>query len=174
MAWAIYSHAWVQWAGMAWTQTGLFLLSHHQMRREYLIQGRGGWQDSLKGKVRFVLPLAPTVTVSELENHASATSNALISRFHWADGKFIGNQEVKMAMESGGARSEHFKGKALGQLLTQGQVPIEIWQQFPPHSLYQGCALCLTTVWQFFLPSFLQYFTSLSIKGPRGVCIRNM
>ena len=123
--------------------------------------------------MRFVLPLAPTVTVSELENHASATSNALISRFHWADGKFIGNQEVKMAMESEGARSEHFKGKALGQLLTQGQVPIEIWQQFPPHSLYQGCALCLTTVRQFFLPSFLQLH-SLSFEGPGGAFTRDM
>ena len=49
------------------------------------------------------------------------------------------------AME-GGFRSEHFKGEFLGELLTQGQVSIEIWQRFPPYSLYQGCTLCLTTV----------------------------
>lgn len=124
-----------------------------------LILGGWEWQDRFKGQVRFVLPLAPTVNVHELQRHANCASNPMISRFNWVTGHVIMTQnkstdtEPTRGMESpamkGGCRSEHFKGEFLGELLTQGQVSIEIWQQFPPYSLYQGCTLCLTTVLPF-------------------------
>jgi hypothetical protein len=38
------------------------------------------------------------------------------------------------------------KDGPVGELLTKGQVHIEIWQQFPPYTVYQQCNLCLTTV----------------------------
>lgn len=104
-----------------------------------------------------MLPLAPTVTVTELERYASAASNPLISRFHWTSGHFIENQSVKAetisrlqkgVSEEGSTRSlsEHPKSKEMGQLVTERGVSIEIRQQFPPYSLYQGCTICLTTV----------------------------
>ncbi|XP_024382141.1 uncharacterized protein [Physcomitrium patens] len=111
----------------------------------------------LQGQVRFVLPLAPTVTVTELERFADAASNPLISRFHWSSGHFVGKQSVKVEKisklrqeepEEGSTwnSSELLKVEELGQLVTEGGVVIDIQQQFPPYSLYQGCSVCLTTV----------------------------
>jgi hypothetical protein len=101
-----------------------------------------GWQDSLRGQVRFMLPLAPTVTVTELERHANAASNPLIPRFHWASGQ-RGTSSKEGSTRS---TSEQPKVQELGQLVTERGVSIEIRQQFPPYSLYQGCTICLTTV----------------------------
>lgn len=92
------------------------------------------------GQVRFLLPLAPTVTVTELENYANAASNPLISRFHWASGHFVDNQVSNL---QGGSS---VKAEELGQLVTEQGVCIEIRQEFPPYSLYQSCTICLTTV----------------------------
>ena len=107
--------------------------------------------------MRFTLPLAPTVTVTELERYANAASNPLISRFHWASGRFVEKRSVKTetfsklhkgVSEEGSTRSlsEQPKVEELGQLVTERGVSIEIRQQFPPYSLYQGCTICLTTV----------------------------
>jgi hypothetical protein len=102
--------------------------------------------------------LAPTVTVTELERHANAASNPLIPRFHWASGHFVENHSVKAesisklqrgtSSKEGSTRStsEQPKVQELGQLVTERGVSIEIRQQFPPYSLYQGCTICLTTV----------------------------
>ncbi|KAG0621625.1 hypothetical protein M758_3G035400 [Ceratodon purpureus] len=111
----------------------------------------------LGAQVRFMLPLAPTVTVTELERYANAAHNPLISRFHWASGHFVENQSVKAETisklqreisEEGLTRSlsEQPRVEELGQLVTERGVSIEIRQQFPPYSLYQGCTICLTTV----------------------------
>lgn len=119
-----------------------------------------GWvgrQDSLRGQVRFMLPLAPTVTVTELERYANAASNPLISRFHWASGHLVENRSVKAETisklqrgitEEGSTRSlsEQPNVEELGHLVTERGVSIQIRQEFPPYSLYQGCTICLTTV----------------------------
>lgn len=126
----------------------------------------------MRGQVRFMLPLAPTVTVTELERYASAASNPLISRFHWTSGHFIENQSVKAetisrlqkgVSEEGSTRSlsEHPKSKEMGQLVTERGVSIEIRQQFPPYSLYQGCTICLTTVLFYPLQCYSKFLTQM-------------
>jgi len=109
------------------------------------------------GQVRFLLPLAPTVTVTELQRYANAASNPLISRFHWASGHFIENQAATLSdLHRGSSEAEltgnQFKVEELGNLVTERGVSIEIRQEFPPYSLYRGCSICLTTVLFYPLP----------------------
>lgn len=106
-----------------------------------------------------MLPLAPTVTVTELERYANEASNPLIPRFQWASGHFVENQSVNAESisklqrgtseeASTSSTSEQPKVEELGQLVTERGVSIEIRQQFPPYSLYQGCTICLTTTFR--------------------------
>lgn len=113
--------------------------------------------DSMGGEVRFLLPLAPTVTVTELQQYANAASNPLISRFHWSSGHFIKNQaQPPSHLHRGSSEDEstlnQFNVEELGKLVTERGVSIEIRQEFPPYSLYQGCTICLTTVLFYTLP----------------------
>jgi hypothetical protein len=108
----------------------------------------------LEGHVRFVLPLAPTVSLDVLARHADPCLNPLIARFKWAAGNLVLNQSKEIQPDSmkqfedrGAKESPQFlKDGPVGELLTKGQVHIEIWQQFPPYTVYQQCNLCLTTV----------------------------
>lgn len=86
------------------------------------------WQSRMGGNVRFVLPLAPTVSLESLAMHADRMSNPFIAKFNW----------------SAGAVKEDIHGWA--SLVTEGGIEIEIRQQYPSYEVYKQCSMCLTTV----------------------------
>jgi hypothetical protein len=122
-----------------------------------IYEGRAGWQDRLEGHLRFVLLLAPTVSLDVLAQHADLCLNPLIARFKWAAANLISNQSKEIQADSmkqfenrgPKEKPQLVKGGLVGQFLTQGQVNIEIWQEFPPYAVFQRCNLCLTTVCAF-------------------------
>ncbi|OAE22977.1 hypothetical protein AXG93_2717s1070 [Marchantia polymorpha subsp. ruderalis] len=106
-------------------------------------------QDRMMGRVRFVLPLAPTVTLSMLAKQADPLSNPNISQFHWSSAKVSPNVDKQLHLEhqdessSGGTYSQF---EAVGHLMTDEGVHIDILQQFPAHDVFKRCSLCVTTV----------------------------
>jgi hypothetical protein len=119
-----------------------------------IYEERVGWQDRLEGHVQFVLPLAPTVSLDVLAQHAYLCLNPLIVCFKWAEANLILNQSKEIQADSmkqfedrgPKEKPQLVKGGLVGQILAQGQVNIEIWQEFPPYAVFQSCNLCLTTV----------------------------
>jgi predicted short-subunit dehydrogenase-like oxidoreductase (DUF2520 family) len=65
-----------------------------------IYEGRAGLQDRLEGHVRFVLPLAPTVSLDVLAQHADPCLNPLIARFKWAAANLILNQSKEIQADS--------------------------------------------------------------------------
>jgi hypothetical protein len=118
-----------------------------------IYEERVGWQDSLEGHVRFVLPLAPTVSLDMLAQHADPCLNPLIACFKWAAANLILNQSKEIQADSmkqfenrgPKEKPQLVKGGLVGQFLTQGQVNIEIWQEFPPYAVFQPHNLCLSS-----------------------------
>ncbi|BBN08883.1 hypothetical protein MPTK1_4g15230 [Marchantia polymorpha subsp. ruderalis] len=103
----------------------------------------------MMGRVRFVLPLAPTVTLSMLAKQADPLSNPNISQFHWSSAKVSPNVDKQLHLEhqdessSGGTYSQF---EAVGHLMTDEGVHIDILQQFPAHDVFKRCSLCVTTI----------------------------
>lgn len=90
-------------------------------------------QERMGKNVRFILPLAPTVTLSKLEQYADPNQNKFISKFQWGSGELV------MATSN-----EH--SSMIANLVSEKGSRIEIWQVFPPYKLYKECTLCLTTI----------------------------
>jgi hypothetical protein len=61
-----------------------------------IYEERVGWQDRLEGHVQFVLPLAPTVSLDVLAQHAYLCLNPLIVCFKWAAANLILNQSKEI------------------------------------------------------------------------------
>lgn len=90
-------------------------------------------QERMGKNVRFVLPLAPTVTLNKLEQYADPSQNMFISKFQWGSGQLV------MA-----ASNQH--SSMVANLVSKNGSRIEIWKVFPPYKLFEECTLCLTTI----------------------------
>ncbi|MBW4650616.1 MAG: lipid-A-disaccharide synthase [Kastovskya adunca ATA6-11-RM4] len=82
-------------------------------------------------QTRFVIPVAPTLTLSTLARFADPLQNLLIKRWGWADAAL-----VTPAAETG----------ELPFLKTSTGLRVDLWTKFPAHDLLSQCALCVTTV----------------------------
>ncbi len=80
---------------------------------------------------RFVIPVAPTVSLPDLAKFGDPASNPVIQRLGWATAELI--------LPDGEAHS-------LPVLKTGSGLLIELWTQFPAYDLLAQCQLCLTTV----------------------------
>lgn len=90
-------------------------------------------EERMGKNVRFILPLAPTVTLNKLEQYADPSQNMFISKFQWGSGELVmatSNQHSSM----------------IANLLSKNGSQIEIWQVLPPYKLFEECTLCLTTI----------------------------
>jgi hypothetical protein len=81
--------------------------------------------------VELVLPLAPTVTLEQLTLFASPQTNQYISRLGWGSASLLQPDHA----DDGGPT-----------LVTAGGVRVRVWDSSPAYSLYQQCALVVTTV----------------------------
>ncbi|KAJ7531693.1 hypothetical protein O6H91_14G054600 [Diphasiastrum complanatum] len=95
-------------------------------------------QARMGASLQFILPLAPTVSLSMLAKHADPDKNCFISHFDWAYGRVLIDSKVQ--------NSTCLKGKCMGLLVTKGGVSIEIYLESPPYNIFKQCTLCLTTV----------------------------
>lgn len=102
----------------------------------FCVPGFLGFGLRLGEKVRFVVPLAPTVTLATLAHFASPTSNPIIPRFGWSSGIVT----VSRVEEEGGEVGE------VGRLVSERGVECGVWKQHPPYRLLTTCTLCVTTV----------------------------
>ncbi|KAG6556363.1 hypothetical protein Mapa_002306 [Marchantia paleacea] len=103
----------------------------------------------MMGRVRFLLPLAPTVTLSMLAKQADPLSNPIISQFHWPSAKVSLSVDKQLHLEHYDERSSdrtYSQVEAVGHLMTDQGVRIEILQQFPAYDVFKRCSLCVTTI----------------------------
>ncbi|KAK3259829.1 hypothetical protein CYMTET_31184 [Cymbomonas tetramitiformis] len=80
--------------------------------------------------VRFVLPVAPTVTVEMLAEYACPSTNQYIEQFGWGRA----------------APAPPEDPQRLPELRTGGGARIELWTRAPAYDLFEQCDVCLTTV----------------------------
>ncbi|GLJ25849.1 hypothetical protein SUGI_0495280 [Cryptomeria japonica] len=90
-------------------------------------------EERLGKNVRFVLPLAPTVSLSKLEYYADPNQNKVISRFEWGSGHLV-------------AQTPNKHSGMIGNLVSKNGLNIEIWQVFPAYNILKECTLCITTI----------------------------
>ena len=77
--------------------------------------------------VRFVIPVAPTLSLSDLQNYASCQTNPIISSQGWTGGKIVEDDNAPSLISDRGTK-------------------IELLTQFPAYQTLANCQLCLTTV----------------------------
>jgi lipid-A-disaccharide synthase len=77
--------------------------------------------------LRFVIAVAPTLTVTELATFADPSQNPVIDRLHWATAELIDQD-------------------ATPKLKTSSGLEVALWTGFPAYDLFAQCQLCLTTV----------------------------
>ncbi|WP_204106505.1 MULTISPECIES: lipid-A-disaccharide synthase [Spirulina sp. CCY15215] len=82
----------------------------------------------LRPQIRFVLPVAPTLTLKELAKFGDRAFNPVIAK--------IGNVAAELV----------FRENNQPYLRTSGGVEIELWQPFPAHEILSQCRLCATTI----------------------------
>ncbi|MBP0016774.1 MAG: lipid-A-disaccharide synthase [Cyanobacteria bacterium SBLK] len=82
----------------------------------------------MRPRVRFVLPVAPTLTLEELAKFGDAIANPVIAKMNNVTAKLI------------------FKGEDKPYLQTSGGVEIELWRPFPAYDRLARCQVCLTTI----------------------------
>lgn len=80
--------------------------------------------------VRFVLPVAPTVTCDEIAQFAHADHNSNIRQFGWADGELAMNHDRPV----------------LRTHTDNGTIDIELYEDFPAYHVLAQCDACVTTV----------------------------
>ncbi|MGK7926084.1 MAG: lipid-A-disaccharide synthase [Spirulina sp.] len=93
-----------------------------------LVCGIAEYLHRLRPQVRFVLPVAPTLTVEELAKFGDRAFNPIIPQ--------IGNVSAELV----------FRKNNKPYFLTSGGVEIEVWQPFPAHEKLIQCQFCATTV----------------------------
>ncbi|KAL2630067.1 hypothetical protein R1flu_014753 [Riccia fluitans] len=101
------------------------------------------------GRIRFMLPLAPTATLNMIEKYAAKSSNPNILEFSWASGKVVLNDESLITMDHKDERKSDAVVSELnvvGHLVTDEAVSIEILQQFPAYGVFSRFNLCITTI----------------------------
>ncbi|MEM9538853.1 MAG: lipid-A-disaccharide synthase [Cyanobacteria bacterium P01_E01_bin.42] len=82
----------------------------------------------LRPRVRFILPVAPTLTLEELAKFGDRAFNPIIPK--------IGNVAAELV----------FRANGEAYLMTSGGVEIELLQSFPAHEQLIQCLCCATTV----------------------------
>ncbi|MCS6813514.1 MAG: lipid-A-disaccharide synthase, partial [Cyanobacteria bacterium] len=80
--------------------------------------------------VRFVLPVAPTVTCDEIAQFARADHNSCIRQFGWAEGELARNHDRLV----------------LRTHTDSGTIDIELYEDFPAYHVLAQCDACVTTV----------------------------
>ncbi|GJP79097.1 hypothetical protein CLOP_g9340 [Closterium sp. NIES-67] len=131
---------------------------------------------SLGARVRFILPLAPTVPPASLARFASARLNPLIARHAWLPGRLhlhgaqgAGGDGGRAAPGGGEGHGWEYVGRLVsgeegreggegegdegeewqgGEKRVMGGegVEVEVWRAFPSYTLLSQCSLALTTV----------------------------
>lgn len=79
-------------------------------------------------QTKFVIPVAPGVSVETLRQYADPTQNALVS-------KFAGSRAVFNTSDQG-----------LAYLCTPNGTKVCLWPFFPAYDLFMHCQVCITTV----------------------------
>ncbi|WP_319419012.1 glycosyltransferase family protein [Pleurocapsa sp. FMAR1] len=82
-----------------------------------------------KPQAEFIIPVAPTLDLSDLGNYANLQHNPLISSLGNVEGKLITSADEDITY-----------------LVTSGGTKIELITQFPAYETLVSCQLCLTTV----------------------------
>ncbi|CAI5996133.1 unnamed protein product [Closterium sp. NIES-64] len=123
-------------------------------------------------RMRFMLPLAPTVQTVSLARFASRRHNALIARHAWLParllppsataappsppgggagvgweylGKLVAGEEEGEGGDGEGSEEEETREGGEGAQ-EGGGVEVEVWRAFPSYALLSQCSLALTTV----------------------------
>jgi hypothetical protein len=91
--------------------------------------------------VRFVLPLAPTVSLDQLAAQASPGTNSNIERFGWA------SASMERLEASAYPRFDPDQcGAPVAILTTPRGARVEVFQHFPAYDVFRECDVCITTV----------------------------
>ena len=85
---------------------------------------------SLNPKIKFIIPVAPTLELETLARFANSQQNSLINKLAWGSGKLISNN----------AKQEP------PYLLTSRGTKVNLITEFPAYTSLLKCQLCVTTV----------------------------
>ncbi|MCS6782831.1 MAG: hypothetical protein RMI89_06870 [Gloeomargarita sp. SKYBB_i_bin120] len=84
------------------------------------------WLGERYPDLTFVLPVAPTLTVTDLARYADPQTNPLLRRLQWRSATLVSEPEPAFVLENG--------------------VRVRLVTQFPAYDVLQQCWLCVTTV----------------------------
>ena len=84
----------------------------------------------LKPKIKFIIPVAPTLELETVARFASSEHNSLITKLAWGSGKLIFNDN----------KQEN------PYLLTSSGTKVDLITEFPAYQSLLKCQLCVTTV----------------------------
>lgn len=80
--------------------------------------------------LRCVIPVAPTLSLSDLARYADPTQNPTIEKLGWASGELVLPEDER----------------SLPRLKTPAGAEVVLWTKFPAYGLLSQSALCFTTV----------------------------
>ena len=93
---------------------------------------------------RFVLPLAPTVSLEQLAGYADPRSNPLIGQLGWGGGGVV-TAVTRSPWSNSTKLGDGLEG-VVGWLESAGGARVALWGAWPAYDLYLRCELALTTV----------------------------
>ncbi|GAQ78904.1 lipid-A-disaccharide synthase [Klebsormidium nitens] len=91
--------------------------------------------------VRFVLPLAPTVSLEELAAQACPDRNPNIHQFGWTSANL-----ALLASSHSSRFTPDPSGAPVAILTTPGGARVEVYHHFPAYDVFRECDVCLTTI----------------------------